>query len=192
VLLQRCRAVWNWRLTSAGERWHHATLSGFKRAYLPTMGIVWQGIDESPPECVAALKAVLSPVLEDVTATASLVELVIDPRPRRGCGCVLLPPGRSYPEVTRRAPTDDDGPFPMYRDIEISPRRARGISIALAAGDVQQFVIASIWTKTGIGGWPICPVHKSHPLWPYPSSETAVWKCERSDFQVEIGDLRHQ
>jgi hypothetical protein len=153
------------------------------------MGVVWQGLNESPPECVTALKEALSPVLQDVTATASFVELVIDPRPRLGCGCVLLPPSRSYADVTRRALRDDDGPFPTYGDIEINPKRSRGISLALAAGSVQQFVIATIWAKTGVGGWPMCPAHGTHPLWPYPSNDTAVWKCERSAYQVEIGML---
>jgi hypothetical protein len=81
------------------------------RQYEP-MGVERQGLDEVEPDCTAALRAILDPVLLDLEATTSVVDLVVDPRPLVGCGCVLLTPGMTWEDVTSRGMKHPDlGPF---------------------------------------------------------------------------------
>jgi hypothetical protein len=156
------------------------------------MGVEWQGLDEVEPDCTAALRAILDPVLLDLEATTSVVDLVVDPRPLVGCGCVLLPPGMTWEDVTSRGMKHPDlGPFSAYGSIDFDPSQPLEQLIEGAASQVQRMAIAMIWTRTGVGGWPLCPVHTTHPLWPYPdrASHTAIWECRRAGYRVPIGRL---
>lgn len=156
------------------------------------VGAEWQGLDEVDAECAAALQNILGPVLLDLEATTSVVDFVVDLRPRRGCGCVLLPPGMTWEDVTGRGMKHPDlGPFFTYESIGYDSSRPLEQLFEEAASAVQHMAIAMIWTRTGVGGWPLCPVHKTHPLWPYPDRNLgiAVWECRRAGHQVPIGEL---
>ena len=49
--------------------------------------------------------------------------------------------------------------------------------------------MAMIWTRTGIGGWPLCPVHKTHLLGDADSDlGIAVWSAGERD-RVPVGEL---
>jgi hypothetical protein len=156
------------------------------------VGVEWQGVDEVDVECAAALGKILAPVLRDLEETTSVVDFVIDPRPIVACGCVLLPPGLTWEDVTSRGMKHPDlGPFFTYGSIDFDPSRPLEQLVQGAASEVQHMAIAMIWTKTGVGGWPLCPVHKTHPLWPYPERATglAIWQCRAAGYRVPIGRL---
>lgn len=156
------------------------------------MGVVWKGLEEVDPECVATLRRVLGPVLRDLEATTSVVDFDVDPRPILGCGCVLLPPGLNWEDVTRRALKHPDlGPFFTYGTIDYDPSCPMEQLVQGAASQVQHMATAMIWTRTGIGGWPLCPIHKTHPLWPHPDRDLgiAMWECRGAGYRVPIGDL---
>jgi hypothetical protein len=59
--------------------------------------------------------------------------------------------------------------------------------VAELAGDLREHGLdEAIW-----GGWPDCPVHKSHPLDPVlDQTNTAVWQCPNGRIIARIGDLR--
>ena len=156
------------------------------------VGVEWQGVDEVDPECLETLRKVLDPVLLDLEATASGVNFLVDPRPCVGCGCVLLPQGLTWEDVSRRGMKHPDlGPFFAYGWLDVDVTRPPEQLVWLAADEFQRMAIAMIWTRTGIGGWPLCPVHKTHPLWPYPDGDLgiAVWQCRRAGHRIPIGGL---
>jgi hypothetical protein len=157
------------------------------------VGAEWQGLDEVDPECVAAMQRIFAPVLRDLEATASDVSFAIDPRPLVRCGCVLLPPGLTYADVTVGGRTHPDFgyPFATWTAFEFNDHYTPEHHVAYAAGDVQSMAIGIIWRKTGIGGWPLCQIHGSHPLWPHPDRRLgiAVWECRAAGHRVPIGDL---
>ena len=65
----------------------------------------------------------------------------------------------------------------------------RGDELFLAelAGDLREHGLdEACW-----GGWPMCPVHKTHPLDPVvDDTDTAVWRCPRGPAIARIGNLR--
>jgi len=156
------------------------------------MGIEWQGLDEVVPQCLETLRKLLDPVLFDLASTTSVVDFVVDPRPCIGCGCVLLPRGLTWEDVTRRGMNHPDmGPFAAYGWVDVDPTRPLEQLVSLAATEVQHMAMAMIWTRTGTGGWPLCPTHETHPLWPYPDRDlgVAVWECRKAGLRIPIGEL---
>ena len=154
---------------------------------------MWQGLDESDPDCVATLQRIFAPGLRDLDATAPAVSFTIDPRPVVGCGCVLLPPGMNYADVTSRGQTHPDfgDPFSTWNSVHLHEHWPHEQHVEDAASKVQSMAISFIWRRTGIGGWPLCPVHETHPLWPYPDRRLgiAVWECRAAGYRVPIGEL---
>lgn len=154
---------------------------------------MWQGLDESDPYCVSMLQRVVAPALRDLEATVPDVTFAIDPRPMVGCGCVLLPPGMTYADVTIKGRTHPDfgDPFPTWDSVDLRDHWSHEQHVAYAASTLQSMAIAFIWHRTGVGGWPLCPVHRSHPLWPYPDRDLgiAVWECRGSGYRVPVGEL---
>jgi hypothetical protein len=99
----------------------------------------------------------------------------------------------TYADVTVGGRTHPDfgDPFPTWNAVELHDDEPAERQVATAAGDVQSLAIVSIWRRTGVGGWPPCPVHKTHPLWPYPDRSVgmAVWECRRAGYRIPVGDL---
>ena len=99
----------------------------------------------------------------------------------------------TYADVTTKGRTHPDfcDPFPTWHAVHLRDHWPYEQRVECAASSVQSIAIAFIWRRTGIGGWPSCPVHKSHPLWPHPDRNvgTAVWECRRAGYHVPVGEL---
>ena len=151
------------------------------------------GTEELEPEGVDALREALAPVLDDVVATTD-IGFVVDPRPVvQSCdawSCVILPPGRTWEDVTNR-PEHADALFVpgTWESLDVRMLDPLPAVIVGVADTVQSYVLPQVWAKTGTGVWPACPVHPAHPLWPKLDDGVAVWACARGTFRVAIGDL---
>jgi hypothetical protein len=98
---------------------------------------------------------------------------------------------RSSTQWSSYSHTDFGDPFPTWDSLRLQDDWTPERHVAYAAGTVQAMAIAFIWRRTGIGGWPLCPVHETHPLWPYQdrSEGIAVWECRRAGYRAPIGEL---
>jgi hypothetical protein len=154
------------------------------------VGIVWLGFDEVPDECRERLRHVFAPVIRDLELMGSTVDIALDPRHSARCGCVLLPAGLTWEDVTNRGMSHPDiEPFFPYGDFDLDPDAPVERQVARATSEVQQLAIAMIWTRTGVAGWPLCPLHQTHPLWASGDRGTAVWRCPKGEYRITIGDL---
>jgi hypothetical protein len=61
-----------------------------------------------------------------------------------------------------------------------------GAAVAQLADRLCEFTLhETVW-----GGWPICPLHRTHPLEPGVRDGLAMWVCPERQFMTRIGDLQ--
>jgi hypothetical protein len=150
----------------------------------------WLVSPEFPQEGVDALREALAPVLDDLVATLDFgFTLRLEgPTQLDGWSCLVLPAGATTADDARRLEGGDDW-FAAWESVYIRMLDPYIAAVETAANAIQSYVLPRLWTRTGRAEWPVCPIHRTHPLWSRRQRDIAVWECPERTVQVPIGRL---